>query len=239
AASPQRARRRARRCRRGRGGERRRGDLRARAAMGCGGSVGHRDQELQDSRRELSEERGRLQAKEETISSLRTSLRDSEQASRDRSESSRSLELLRSELQARQAVHDLELHQQRERLTQEHRQQMSALQEERVEASQVHTLKLSEEAFGRRALDERQQALLEKLQDSVQSEVAQYRRQAEDAERELRRAEASCAPLRAERGEAAEALAEARGLLRSEQAEHASSASRVWSLERQLASAQD
>lgn len=198
--------------------------------MGCGGSVAKKkslQEELDASERDLSEERRKLQEKDEQFARLNQSLMEHMQGLGEASDARRDSQTLRSELEERRRRHEVELREQRE----EHSIELhSRLQQERDAA-------LSRDNEAREALEQAQRASVR--QEAAAADAARYQRDAEHAEREVRRLRDQFGPLRREHDEAAEDLYEARRLLQTEQAERSSSAGLFAGAERRLAEAQE
>mmetsp|Transcript_10312 Transcript_10312/g.24813 ORF Transcript_10312/g.24813 Transcript_10312/m.24813 type:complete len:485 (+) Transcript_10312:83-1537(+) len=216
--------------------------------MGCGGSVSKQSlhDELEASERELDTERRRLQEKDSQIASvqecLQKQLRGSEQES---TRPPQSVEQLRGELEAKRAEHAAALQKQKETLGKKHEEELQSMLKAR-EDELCRTLgeraeRAEAEAATRREAEEVAKAeiaaRLSEVEASATSEVERHRAEVEAARTELRTLESQGQQLRAEHGEAAEMLREARRSLRLEQ-EQRTSGSQVATLEHRLAEAQ-
>ncbi|CAE8615507.1 unnamed protein product [Polarella glacialis] len=224
--------------------------------MGCGGSVSKEElvEELQVSERELQEERQRLKEKDDQIASIRDclqkQLKSNEEASMRNAASTHSVEELCSELQARRADHSEALKTQREVLLGEHQQELDSVLQARDTALLRTLSDRAEQAerevetharIKREAVERARAELGEKLSEATATGEAQLSRQRAEAdavEAELRSLRSQVGPLRQEHDQAAQALQEARLLLRSEQAERSSGRGQASLLEEHLVEAQ-
>mmetsp|Transcript_23235 Transcript_23235/g.59323 ORF Transcript_23235/g.59323 Transcript_23235/m.59323 type:complete len:670 (+) Transcript_23235:103-2112(+) len=219
--------------------------------MGCAAAVqgkkGVHDpikEQLERSERDLAEERRRLLEKDEQIAHVQSQLQTTEEATARQYASTLSAEQLRSELQAHHEESRRELVAQRDLLVEQHRTDLHNTRQERQEVlsrALVEKTQVASESVRAQELcaEKAHEALVRTLREAAECTASRHREEAECAEREVRRLRELCLPLRFERDEAAESLAEARASLRSEQEERANSAGRASSLERRLAEAQD
>lgn len=202
-------------------------------------------EELEAHQLELENERRRLQEKDSQLQSvqecLQKQLRGSEQES---AKASRSLEELRSELDARREAQADALARQRERLVEEHQQELQSMLKAR-EAEHQKRLEdqaeqLRKEAANRREAEEAAKAEvaahLSNAKASASQEVLRQKAEVEAARVELKALHSQVEPLQVEHSQATTMLHEARKALRTEQEDRMSGA-QVAALEQRLAEA--
>jgi len=186
---------------------------------------------LEAHERELETERRRLQEKDSQIASVQECLQRQLQGSeQESSRSSRSLEELHSELQAKHRHHEEALENQRKRIEEEHKEELHATLKAR-EQELIRTLgdraeQAEREAVSRREAEEMAKAEvaagLNQARAAADVEVRKHRAEVEAARAELRMLRGQIDPLRAEHSEAADKLLSARTSLREEQEERMS-----------------
>mmetsp|Transcript_33780 Transcript_33780/g.78471 ORF Transcript_33780/g.78471 Transcript_33780/m.78471 type:complete len:491 (+) Transcript_33780:82-1554(+) len=200
--------------------------------MGCAGSVSKQSlhDELEATERELETERRRLQEKDLQIASVSECLQRQLLASEQESAKSRSVDDLRSELQAKQQLHAEALRTQKERLCKHHKEELhttlKAREEELCRSLGVQEERAQAEAASRCEAEEVAKAevaaRMSEVEAAAQKQAQRHRAEVEAARSELQMLKSQVAPLRAEHVEATEMLREARKSLKSEQEERAS-----------------
>lgn len=213
--------------------------------MGCGGSVSKQTlDELEAHQLELETERRRLEEKDSQLANVQECLRKHQRGSEESAKASRSVEDLRGELESRREAHAEALTSQRQRLVEEHQEELQSILKSREVELQKKLDDQAEvakrEASSRREAEEvakaQVAAKLSEAKAAAEAEVLRHRSEVEAARAELKALHGQVEPLQAEHIQATSLLQEARRALRQEQEERMSGA-QVAALEQRLAEA--